>query len=154
MDEKETWDLIGSFDVLEHIPEDEKALRNMADALRPGGSLVLTVPQHQWLWSETDVHACHVRRYTLGDIAEKLQKAGFRMVFHTSFISLLLPLMALSRCKSGRRDEDAMDEFHIPAWLNQVLENIMKVEFFLIRKGLCLPFGGSLLLVAQKSEAE
>ncbi len=45
---------VGAFDVLEHIEEDEEVLSAMARALRPGGGMLLTVPQHRWLWSASE----------------------------------------------------------------------------------------------------
>lgn len=64
MEDKKCFDVIGAFDVIEHIEEDEKVLANLARAIVPGGALLITVPQHRWLWSATDDYACHVRRYT------------------------------------------------------------------------------------------
>lgn len=57
------FDLVGAFDVLEHIDDHLGALRGMRRAVRPGGCVVLTVPQHEWLWSSVDEQAHHVRRY-------------------------------------------------------------------------------------------
>ncbi|HXC17167.1 MAG TPA: class I SAM-dependent methyltransferase, partial [Holophagaceae bacterium] len=57
------FDLIGAFDVIEHIEDDEAVLSEMLRALRPGGGVLLTVPQHRWLWSPVDVFAGHARRY-------------------------------------------------------------------------------------------
>ena len=85
------FDVIGAFDVLEHIEEDEVVLTAMLRALRPGGSVVITVPQHPWLWSIADESACHVRRYKIAELREKVRRAGFEVTFETSFVSLLLP---------------------------------------------------------------
>jgi SAM-dependent methyltransferase len=60
----EEFDVIGAFDVLEHIEEDELTLAQMHAALKPRGIMLITVPQHAWLWSPIDEYACHVRRYT------------------------------------------------------------------------------------------
>lgn len=51
------FDAIGAFDVLEHIPLDALALGQIHAALKPGGVLLLTVPQHAWLWSASDDYA-------------------------------------------------------------------------------------------------
>src|SRR4029077_3091822 len=47
------FDLVGMYDVLEHIDDDVAVLREVARVLRPGGSVLLTVPQHPRLWSRT-----------------------------------------------------------------------------------------------------
>jgi SAM-dependent methyltransferase len=150
--EKE-FDAIGAFDVIEHINEDETVLAQMHRALRPGGSLLLTVPQHPFLWSEYDVRAHHVRRYTRGELRQKLARAGFGIVKMTSFVSVLLPLMMLSRLtrRSDAADYDPLAELRIGALTNALLERALDVERLLINAGLSLPFGGSLLAVARRA---
>jgi SAM-dependent methyltransferase len=64
--------LIGAFDVLEHIKEDEEVLAQMYKAVRPGGGIILTVPQHPFLWSSADELACHERRYTAKELKIKV----------------------------------------------------------------------------------
>ena len=91
------FDAIGAFDVLEHIEEDEGVLGQMRDALKPRGALLLTVPQHAWLWSPNDDYARHVRRYSVQELHEKVKRAGFEILRSTSFVSLLLPAMFVSR---------------------------------------------------------
>lgn len=61
MDDVDCYDVVGAFDVIEHIEQDEKVLCNLGRALKHGGTLMVTVPQHRWLWSSVDEHACHVR---------------------------------------------------------------------------------------------
>ena len=90
-------DLIGVFDVLEHIPEDERVLAEVYRMLRPGGHLIVTVPQHPWLWSTADDLAKHQRRYTVGEMSCKVRAAGFVTRYQTSFVTLALPLMVASR---------------------------------------------------------
>jgi len=147
----EEFDVVASFDVIEHIEEDELVLRNFWQALKPGGGVLLTVPQHPWLWSESDSYACHVRRYESGELLAKLDRAGFDVVRSTSFTSLLLPAMMLSRRKS-RRDKpfDPLAEFNIPPALNRALEGTLAIERQLVRLGIDFPVGGSRLVVARK----
>ena len=148
--ENETHDAIGAFDVVEHIPEDELVLQNLANALRTGGSLLLTVPQHQWLWSVVDEAACHVRRYSRAELCQKVEATGLKITYVTSFVSLLVPLMYLARLRAKDESYDPMSEFRIPTWLNWSLEQIMSLEHLLMKLGLRLPVGGSLLVLAQK----
>lgn len=146
----ESFDLIGVFDVLEHIDEDEKVIANLARATNPGGALLITVPQHRWLWSGIDEYACHVRRYTRDELVAKVKRAGLDIEYVSSFVSLLLPLMWLSRVRSKQRIIDPMREFKIPRWLNAVLEAVMRLEHFCLRKGIRFPIGGSIILVGRK----
>lgn len=146
------FDIIGMFDVLEHIEEDERVLEQAHRALRPGGGLMVSVPQHRFLWSRYDEHAHHVRRYAAAEIAEKITRAGFRIVMTTSFVSLLLPLLALSRRArpAPRRDYDVLAELRVGAIVNLVLEAVLAFERLLIRGGVRFPAGGSRLLLAQR----
>lgn len=152
---REEFDVIGAFDVIEHIDEDEEVLSQIYNACKPGGGVIITVPQHPSLWSEVDVFSCHKRRYTKNELIGKIQKAGFEIVDTTSFVTLLLPLMLLSRLKikSKKKDFDPMKEWSIPGFLNRILEGIMSFERILIKAGLRFPAGGSLLCVGKKKKA-
>jgi SAM-dependent methyltransferase len=147
------FDVIGAFDVLEHIEDDKVVLVQMHRAVRPGGGILLTVPQHDFLWSRMDEHACHVRRYTARDLVAKVRAAGFRVERMTSFVSLLLPLMMASRARQSAEDKeyDPLDELRIDGVVNALLETIMAAERLAIHAGMNFPAGGSLLLVARKA---
>lgn len=147
------FDALGAFDVLEHIEEDTIALGQMFAALKPGGILVLTVPQHPRLWSSQDERACHVRRYTAMELKQKVASAGFEVVDSGSFVALLLPVMWLSRRfgKTGKEShQDPMAELRIGRIANLILSAIMSVELLLTRAGIRFAAGGSLFLVAKK----
>jgi SAM-dependent methyltransferase len=145
------FDVIGAFDVLEHITEDEQVLGEMHKALKPGGGLLLTVPHHRWLWSHQDEMACHVRRYSTGELRNKVVAAGFSRLFDTAFVSLLLPLMYLSRLRRRTTAaEDPLAELRLGKMTNSVFSSVMSLERGLLRRGIRFPLGGSLLLVARK----
>jgi SAM-dependent methyltransferase len=146
------FDIIGMFDVLEHIEDDTLVLAQAHRALKPGGGLMLTVPQHRFLWSRYDEHAHHVRRYEAAEIAEKVTRAGFRTVMTTSFVSLLLPLLAWSRRArpAPQGNYDVLADLRVGMVVNAVLETVLAGERALIRCGLRFPAGGSRLLLAQK----
>jgi len=144
----DTYDAIGAFDVVEHIEEDVDTLKSFYKALKPGGLLFLSVPQHMWLWSQQDEMSCHKRRYTRKELKNKLRACGFVLRDTTSFVSLLLPLMALSRLKRKTRAD--LEEIKISGFLNAFLMAIMKVEMLIIKCGISLPMGGSLFCVAEK----
>lgn len=150
MTEDNAYDCIGSFDVLEHIDDDERVLSNFNRALRTRGFLVLTVPQHPWLWSAADDYAHHVRRYTVQELRRKVLHAGFRIEYCTSFVSLLLPLMALQRLSTRNLNYNPDDEFKISRLMNTALYLVMQLELTLLKVGLRFPAGGSLLLLARK----
>jgi SAM-dependent methyltransferase len=148
----EAFDLVAAFDVLEHIDDDRGALDGMRRALAPGGGLVVTVPQHPFLWSDADTYAHHERRYRRRELVGRVEAAGFRVEHVTSFVTLLAPFMVLSRLR-GRvgASFDPLAEFEIPRVLDRVFERVALVEQRLIERGVSLPFGGSLLLVARRA---
>lgn len=148
----EEFDVIGAFDVLEHIVEDEAVLREMFRAAQPGGGILLTVPQHRFLWSSVDEFSHHKRRYSRRELVGRVRGAGFEVLRATSFVSLLLPLLLLSRLRQrqGADRVDPLAEYRIHPLANAVLERVLDVERALISVGVPLPAGGSLLVVARR----
>ena len=150
--EKE-FDVLGAFDVLEHIDEDAIVLQQMFRAIKSGGGMLITVPQHRFLWSKVDKYSFHKRRYTKKELIKKVKNAGFQIVFITSFVSFLLPLMFLSRM----RREVSADKFDLLAELkigytkNRALENVLTTERIFIKHGFSFPAGGSLLIIAKRN---
>lgn len=149
---REAWDVIGAFDVLEHIREDDAVIRAVHAALRPGGAFLLTVPQHPSLWSQMDELACHQRRYRAKDLHRQLRQAGFQIRRSSSFVTLLLPLMMLARrrARPTAPQYDPLQELQIAPWLNRCLEFVLTLERRLICAGINLPVGGSRLVLAIK----
>jgi len=149
---EEEFDVVGAFDMLEHIQDDQNVLFQIFKAIKRGGGVLLTVPQHPFLWSDWDKCAFHKRRYTRKGLIQKVVKSGFHVIGFTSFVSILLPLMFLDRlrkCKK-RKGFDVFRGLKIGSSLNNSLLKIMSIEIFLIRIGVSLPIGGSLLLAARK----
>jgi SAM-dependent methyltransferase len=151
---KAEMDAIGAFDDLEHIEEEETVLQQMHKALKPGGLVFITVPQHRWLWSAVDEDACHARRYDANELHAKATEAGFEIIRSTSFVSFLLPAMHLSRLIA--RDKGAVEVEGAPGLrvnpiLNFIFKWVLRFELVLVRAGFSLPIGGSRLLVARNS---
>ncbi len=146
---RDAFDVVGAFDVLEHIDDDDRVLREVHAALHAHGGLLLTVPQHRWLWSVQDVAAHHQRRYERPSLVTQLERAGFRVVRATSFVSLLLPGMLLQRRLMDRGEAaGGVEAVRVPMVLDRLLRPFMATERALIRVGVDIPVGGSLLVVA------
>ena len=146
------FDVVAAFDVIEHIDEDELVLRNLYRATRPGGHCLLSVPQHMWLWGPLDEEACHKRRYSARELEGKAVRAGFRVVRSTSFVTILLPVIALSRLLDRRRGRTGGPEsLRMNPAVNRIFEELLRLEQAAIRSGLSLPVGGSRLVVLGKS---
>jgi len=145
------FDVIGAFDVLEHVVEDRVVLSQMFRATRRGGGIMVMVPQHGFLWSVHDEYLCHKRRYSRRDLGEKVQRVGFEVTRVTGFVSLLLPLMLLSRIKPSRplHQYDPLSGLKIGGFMNSILRQVLGFERVLIRNGFSFPIGGSLFVVAR-----
>jgi len=145
------FDVICALDVLEHVEEDGVALAEMFRCVRPGGGVIVSVPQHPRLWSAGDDFAHHKRRYRRRELASKLRAAGFGVRRLTSFVSLLLPLMAISRAR--QRDLSTYEpqtEYRAPRVVDRAFETLLEADRSMIRAGVSLPMGGSLFAVATK----
>lgn len=148
----QAFSVIGAYDVIEHIEADDEVLAQMYKAVVPGGGIILTVPQHQWMWSLADEQAHHVRRYNRQGLEDVVTQAGFEVVWTTSFVSLLTPPMMAARLvgdEQKRRDDPYVD-FRLSPTVNRVLESVSRVERRMMRAGVRFPIGGSRILVARK----
>lgn len=144
---RSAFDVIGAYDVLEHIEDDGAVLAQFHQACRPGGGVLVTVPQHRWLWSGADTYAQHHRRYSSRQLCGQLRAAGFEIVSATSFQTLTLPfLYCRAVALRGRAPKAAAP----PAVLNWLFGQLMEADRRLISAGGRLPVGGSLLVAARK----
>lgn len=119
-------DLVVALDVLEHLPDDEGAAREIHRVLRPGGVLVAAVPVDQRLWSEHDVAVGHHRRYERDGFLALLTGAGLEITSACSWMVLLRPAVALHRRRSQGSD---LDEPH--PLVNAGLASVVRVERYL-----------------------
>jgi SAM-dependent methyltransferase len=134
------FDVIGAFDMIEHVEEDQQVLDQLFKAVRGGGGIIVTVPQHKWLWSATDDYGGHKRRYTRGEFGDKVLKSGFEIVKMMSFMSLLLPLIAIIRWRyllssKGGGEKSAIKELEVNRLLNDFLRRVCRIEMRMIQKG-------------------
>ena len=135
-------DSVICFNVLEHIEQDEKPLKNIFDLLEPTGRLLLLVPSHPWLYGSLDRHLGHHRRYGKRELKNKLEAMGFKVIFLEYFnragtLGWFLNSQILRR-KRLPSFQLRMYNFLVP---------LLKLEKFFP-----LPFGTSLIVVAEKSE--
>jgi SAM-dependent methyltransferase len=145
------FDAIGIFDVLEHVQEDEEVLAELKRALKPGGAVLITVPQHPMLWSAMDDFSFHKRRYTRSELNAKLLAAGFEILLMTSFVTLLLPAMLASRLGYRKgKTVAAGDALRIHPVLNRIFAAIVGWERTMIESGWRFPVGGSLFAIARR----
>ena len=150
--------LVGAFDVIEHVPDDEGLLRHLWRCLVPGGLVCLTVPAGPSLWSYFDDEARHCRRYREADLHAVLERCRFEVVHSTHFMATLLPLVWLHRrapaapvpAGAERPRDRVQRELRLGRLLNRALEAVLAPELALLTRGGSLPFGTSLIAVARK----
>ena len=151
------WNVAFLLDVIEHLPEDTKVLRQAARILAPKGFLFLTVPAFPLFWSVNDELACHLRRYRRKNLVRLAREADLVLLDSRYFMFFLSPLYLLSRLWLGRRAvsararEQAFRSMHQtpPSWLNHLLALVFSWESPLGHR-LRFPWGTSLLGVLQK----
>ena len=158
------YDIVGAFDVIEHVADDVSVLRGIASALNQGGRVIVTVPAYQTLWSHTDVVAGHFRRYTPKSLRTALESAGLAVEYVTPFMAPLFPLMWAGRRLAsffggaGRDDvaqsrELALREFRINPLLNRGLEWLLRFDAATVARMGQVPTGTSILAVARARSA-
>ena len=129
--DRESVDLVVAYDVLEHIPDHDAAVREVHRILRPDGTFLIAVPCDPRLWSAHDVAVDHVRRYTRGTLSELLLRNRFRIEELWSWNVLLRPTVALRR-----RTSTGSDLKQLPRPVNLALKGVVTVERYLPGKGL------------------
>lgn len=153
---EDEFDFVCLFDLLEHVDDENKVLRNACRMLHGNnGKIIITVPAHQCLWSLYDSVAHHKRRYTKNDLRKKLGENGFDVIEIKYFFMLITPLLFLRRLfmpdrggnYAGCRAEDSVKN----RLINKILLGLCRMENRLID---CLPnfFGGSLYAVARVAQ--
>lgn len=158
---RDRWDVAFLLDVLEHIPQDEDALREIGRSLKPGGLLFVTTPALNCFWSWNDDAAQHQRRYSRADFAHLAESAGLQLVDARYFMFLLSPLQWAARRKRPPLDRMSRDEINrliarthrVPTWpVNELCAAIFAAEAPL-GLNFRFPWGTSILGVFQKERA-
>jgi len=146
----ETFDLVVALDVLEHVEDDDAALRSLVAMARPGGRILVTVPAIQSLWGSHDRRLHHVRRYDAARLKRICQSSGASIEFLTYFNTLLAPIAIgyrLGERFTGRNLGN--QERTPPGPINRVLAAIFSLEKHVVAR-LPIPFGLSLGIVLVK----
>lgn len=141
------YDAICLFDVLEHIDDDERFLREAHTALSEKGALILTVPAFQFLWSSHDVEHQHHRRYSASLLSTRTSANGYK-TYYISYWNMLLFLPAAFMRLVGKTGESSLA---LPKSINSLFLCITWVESLWMYVS-SLPFGTGLVAVVQKNE--
>lgn len=153
----QSFDLVTSLEVLEHVEDDFRALREVARVLRVGGRALITVPAYPWLWSEHDEALHHVRRYTRRRLVEAVRGAGLVVERLTHCVACLLPvtvafrygqrLVMAVRGPSSRGPRSGL--VMVPKALSALFVATLRLEAVALNR-LNLPFGVTLVVQARR----
>lgn len=147
--DRASYDLIAVLDVVEHIEDDVAALEAMAECLKPGGKILITVPAHQWMWSAHDVVNHHHRRYSKATLDAAIRGAGLTHNGLRWFNSLLFPAAVAARLAGKLTGKDDSDDSPPARPLNAAFERIFGLERHLVGR-LPLPPGLSIITLASR----
>lgn len=141
---KNHFDVVGMFDVLEHIQNDKLAIKNIKHMLSDRGKIVLTVPAHMWLWCEEDKISNHFIRYEQNNLKQILIDEGFSIKYASNFFISILPLLYL------RKKMKPSNNIKINPIINFILLLISNLENKILNF-VTFKIGGSIIIVAEKN---
>lgn len=156
--EDQSFDLVCAFDVIEHIEDDQLAVREIHRVLKKEGFIFLTVPAFNFLWSHHDEVNHHFRRYTASQLNKIISSQKLQLLHQTYFNSILFPPIFLIRLlskilpkkKHTETTGSDFEKFNSSDFINRLLYWIFKKEKWLLDKNWKFPFGVSLLAIGQK----
>ena len=145
------FDLVLATDVIEHVNDDLAALRELRRVLRPGGYVLLTVPEFHLLWGLQDDVVHHKRRYRLHRLLKMLPVADLspRRYFYFNYL-LFLPILAARRLMRRLKIRVASENEINTGWFNRALTRVFRFD---VRTAPWLrpPMGVSALVVATRT---
>lgn len=150
---------IGLFDVLEHIKNDEIFLSKLLCKLKKNSRIYISVPAHQFLWSDIDHYGGHYRRYNKKMVTKLSYKLDVDLEYFSYFFCYLLPISFLLRglpYKFGKRisDQQLMDQEnnqHNPKGVTKRVFNFLeKLELNKIARSK-VGFGASCIFILRKN---
>ncbi|MBS1727234.1 MAG: class I SAM-dependent methyltransferase [Armatimonadetes bacterium] len=145
-----SFDVVVTLDTIEHVPDDQKAIAEIARVLKPGGHILINVPAYQWLWGPHDVALMHHRRYSRTQVRKLLEANGFQIERLTYHIFFLFPLVAISRFLSKfRKGEPDAKLPNLPRFVEGIFSLFQRAEAAIIVRS-NLPWGSSIVAVARK----
>ncbi len=153
--EDETFDIVTMLDVVEHVEDDGKAMKEAMRVCRKDGLLLFILPAYQWLWSSNDVAYHHKKRYSKKMVLDLISRSGLKIESISFFNMLLFPVFVIATFyKKVFPDHTRTNVMKkTPGALNWMLGKVMDVENWLITTaGIYLPFGSSIIVAVKKEQ--
>lgn len=150
-------DVVVSFDVLYclHPPDEKAAVSEMHRVLRPGGSVIINVAAMKMLAGDHSILGGEVHRYSRRELRQTLERAGFhvRRITYTnaSLFPIIASVRAFQQLRGLKSGDDNPGDFYVPAApVNSLLSGVLALEASLVKRGVNMPLGSSLLCLATK----
>jgi len=141
------FDIVTSFDVFEHINEQDIAIKEIKRVLKPGGGLIFSVPAFQLLYGSHDKALGHKRRYSKKNLKKLLQSFNNLKLNYWNCI-LFIPMATLRLMKKNAPAK--IDNPKPPKIINELLFRILNIENLLIEKSFRFPFGLTIIGYCEK----
>lgn len=149
----ESFDLAVALDILEHVPEHEKAMAEFYRTVVKGGKLIITVPAHPFIWSEHDIALHHVRRYTMKTFNELIATQKWKKLKISYAISFTFPGIVLFRILGKffkkKKETASTDLIILPKAINSFLTFLIRIESRMMQY-INIPFGVTIVAVLEK----
>ena len=157
---RDHFDVVGLFDVVEHVVDDVAMLRAAGRALKADGHMLITVPADMRLWSPYDEVFGHKRRYTRCELTDVIERAGLTVERMSYYSTLLWPVQYVYRRWQRMRGTPALSRAEVaqlllkvpPRPVNGLLRAVMSAEALWVKRFSGF-FGGALIALARRGEA-
>ncbi len=149
------FDAVIAFDIFEHVQRDVDIMREVSRVLNPNGILLINVPAFMFMYSHHDEAFDHFRRYTAGELINKLDMVGFISLYYSYWSFFIFPIVyAFRKLFTKKKQTGVRSDFHavVPVWVDTILRMFSMLELFLISKNQRFPFGVSLYCVSVKKD--
>jgi len=149
---KNHFNVVGAFDVLEHLEDDDFALKKISRMLKKSGRVIITIPARKWLWSDIDRQSGHLKRYDEQILKKLFKQNAFQILSIKGFFILIVPLLIARSWLNKKRSNKKIEKragFTINPLANFILKMIMLCEGHLL-KNATGRWAGSIVVVAKK----
>jgi len=152
----ETFDLVCSFDVIEHVENDRLAASELIRVCKKDGFVFITVPAFMSLWSQHDLINHHIKRYVISEIHSLFSNVLTQKYVSYFNFPLSIPIFTIrffDRIVPGfiKRSKTNSDFDVVPnALLAKLFNKIFRSEKVFIKRRIHFPFGVSIMGIWQK----
>lgn len=147
---KNKFDIVSAFDVIEHVENEDKGLREILRVLKPGGYFLMSVPAHQWAWTKHDDELYHKRRYTVGRARKALEKAGFIILKSSYGFSGTFPIFFAQRIFAKITRSYSGETPEVSATQDRILTNLCERDLKKFKRGKSFRLGSSVFIAGRK----